>query len=88
MISHKIVGYWIYFSLVWTLTSCIPSECPQVIEIWLAMGGSPNEVLQDCCAMSRVTCNDSGVTSINWSFKGLNGGIPSEIGALVNLKSL
>ena len=78
--------------LLWPLlTQCIlaTNDCHWLRIIYGKMGGDVSEIPDDCCEMEGVRCNREGqVVIINWSNKDLEGFIPSEIGNLVNLKSL
>ena len=62
MLWLQICGLYVYFLILFNGISCIPSECPQVISIWLTMGGNSSAVVDDCFEMEGVFCTDSKVT--------------------------
>ena len=73
-----------------TCTSSSP-QCCWVVRIWQLMGKTTSVSSTSstaCCSMSKVTCNGSKVTVINWAGYGLRNSIPSDIGKLVNLTYL
>ena len=77
--------------MLWLLfTECIHAihDCDWVRIIYQKMGGNVSLIPQNCCRMARITCLYGKVIAIRWSYQGLNGKIPPEIGNLVNLKYL
>ena len=78
--------------LLWPLlTQCILAandDCHWVRVIYGKMGGDVSDILEDCCRMKRVICEQGRVTVLSWGNKGLKGYIPPEIGNLVNLQNL
>ena len=72
---------------MWTML--LPKmSCDWVRIIYQKMGGHVSLIPQDCCRMNGVACFDGHVVGITWSYRGLNGNIPPEIGNLLYLKHL
>ena len=77
--------------LLWPLlTQCIlaANDCHWVRVIYGKMGGDVSDILEDCCRMEGVICEQGRVTDLFWFDQGLAGFIPAEIGNLVNLQNL
>jgi len=76
-------------SLLLTLSlvsSVLANDCNTVLAVYKAMGGVPKT--SNGCALNGVFASGKTVTDIVWTFEGLKGQIPKEIGNLKKLKYL
>ncbi len=72
------------------LIHCILGEtdCDWVIMIYQQMGADISNI-NDCCSMDHIVCDEEfRVTQIVWDSTDLTGFLPTEIGNLINLKTL